>query len=229
MKYYKWERENRYLNGANDINGFIDYFDPTTHQISKYKLLFIFPNGKCLFMPYSPKDKQTRKQDEYAHIVYIVKALEIILKELNIEPITFIEKKISDFDVDVIIAALLKLGISFFYDTGNRDSIGDIKDDYFRYTIFEKSPNLKEKQKRTLAQMKEGLDKENYLIAVQTLQSDRKVNLSLNNSKDLDLDSLDDYLNWVVIKNDEYYALDILDARADDFYKIIKVDLEQIR
>lgn len=221
MDSFMYEIEKSNLKGAKDIKGYFDNFNSNEDKISKYKLLFILPNGKVLFMPYSPKDKRDRKQYKYAHIVYLTNALELILKELNIDKKTFIKQKIKRFDTDAISAAILELNIPFFYETGFKDIDGKIIDDYYRYTIFEKSPKFTEKQEMVLSKMKNGLDDEHYKIAIQTLKADKNINWNFEGVEEFWIDE-DALLKWICTKNSD-------DVSVDDFYKIIKVDLEQIR
>ena len=175
MDNFMYEIDKSNLKGAKDIKGYFDSFNSDEDKISDYKLLFILSNGKVLFMPYSPKDKRDRKQYKYAHIVYLTNALELILKELNIDKKTFIKQKIKRFDIDAISAAILELNIPFFYETGFKDIDGKDIDDYYRYTIFEKSPKFTEKQEKVLTQLKKVLDDEHYKIAIQTLKEDKNI------------------------------------------------------
>ncbi len=215
---YGIEKSN--LKGAKDIKGYFGYFDSKENKISEYKLLFILPNGKCLFMPYSPKDKRDRKNYKYAHIVYLTNALDLILKELNIDKKNFIQQKIKRFDNDAITSAILNLQIPFFYDTGNIDIDGKVIDDYYRYTVFEKSPSFTEKQEKTLTLLKKTLENEHYKIAIQALISDNNINTNLDNVEEFIVDQ-DALLKWISMLED--------DIDIENFYKIIKVETEQTR
>ena len=142
MDVFMYEIEKGNLKGAKDIKGYFDYYDSKKDKLSDNKLLFVLPNGKVLFMPYARNDKRDRKKYKYNHIVYLTKALDIILRELGIDRNTFIKQKIKMFDQDIITAAILELNIPFFYETGYVDTEGKIVDDYYRYAIFEKSQKL---------------------------------------------------------------------------------------
>ena len=61
MDNFMYEIEKSNLKGSKDIKGYFDYYDSKKDKVSDYKLLFILPNGKVLFMPYSQKDKRDRK------------------------------------------------------------------------------------------------------------------------------------------------------------------------
>lgn len=221
MDNFMYEIDKSNLKGAKDIKGYFDNFNCDENKISDYKLLFILPNGKVLFMPYSLKDKRDRKQYKYAHIVYLINALELILKELNIDKKTFIKQKIKRFDIDAISAAILELNIPFFYETGFKDIDGKDVDDYYRYTIFEKSPKFTEKQEKVLVQLKKILDDEHYKIAIQALKEDKNIDWNFEGIEEIITDE-NAYLKWICAKNST-------DVNVDDLYKIIKVDVEQIR
>ena len=216
---YEIARSN--LNGAKGIEGYIDFFDPKRHKISDFKLLFILPNGKCLFMPYAQKDKKDRKQNEYAHIVYLTNALDLILRELEKQKKEFITKYIRKFDVDDITGAILELKIPFFYDTGNKDEDGNDIDDDNRYTIFEKSIGFTEKQEKALLSMKESFQKEQYKIAIQVFPSDNKINWKMEGLELYENDE-DERLNWILLDNDNSVDVEV-------FYKIINVSRENHR
>ena len=221
MDNFMYEIDKSNLKGAKDIKGYFDSFNSDEDKISDYKLLFILSNGKVLFMPYSPKDKRDRKQYKYAHIVYLTNALELILKELNIDKKTFIKQKIKRFDIDAISAAILELNIPFFYETGFKDIDGKDIDDYYRYTIFEKSPKFTEKQERVISQMKKGLKDDHYKIAIQALKEDKNIDLNFEGIEEI-ITGENACLKWICTKNST-------DVNVDDLYKIIKVDTEQIR
>ena len=221
MDNFMYEIEKSNLKGSKDIKGYFDYYDSKKDKVSDYKLLFILPNGKVLFMPYSQKDKRDRKQYKYAHIVYLTNALELILKELNIDKKTFIKQKIKRFDIDAISAAILELNIPFFYETGFKDIDGKDIDDYYRYTILEKSPKFTEKQEKVLAQLKKLLEEEHYKIAIQALMEDKNIDWNFEGIEEIITDE-NACLKWICTRNST-------DVNVDDLYKIIKVDAEQIR
>lgn len=172
MNIIMYEMKKANLNAARDISGYVDNFNPNEIKISEYKLIFILPNGKCLFMPYAPKDTGKRDQQKYFHIAYITKAVDLIIKELGLNIKDFINQKVKEFDQDEITAAILSLGIPFFYETGYYDSDGNSIDGENRYTIFEKTIKFTEKQEKTLLAFKELLKRENYNISIQVVSTD---------------------------------------------------------
>ena len=222
MNYLMYEMMKSDLKGARDITGYFDFFNPSDNKISKYKLIFILPNGKCLLIPYASKDNGRRKQFKYNHIVYITKSIELILKELNMNKEEFIQQKVKAFDSDELIAAILKLNIPIFYDTGYYDSNGNRRSDNIRYTIFEKTIKFTEKQEKTLLTLKEAFRRENYSISIQVLNSDDTL---INREKCIGVSETDEdsALKWV------FHGYDgNLDFDVDDFYRTIKVSNEQI-
>ena len=208
------------LNGANDIKGYWGSFDLEKDKISKFKLMFILPNGKCLFMPYSPND-DGKRIGEYEHMVYLVKAIELILQEFGIDKKTFIEEKLNYSDLSdlfyELINNILKLNISFFCDLNEIDSDSN----NVRLAWFYKSPNITEKQENTLVKLRNPLVNENYGLGIQTLVSDRNLNIKM---EDIII-----IINGTKIKLKEILGRETDYLNIDDFYKIINVDLEQTR
>ena len=171
-------------------------------------------------MPYSPNDDGVRS-GSYEHMVYLVKAIELILKELDIDRYKFIQESLnySEFN-DLfyeLITNILKLNISFFYDLNEIDS----DNNNVRLAWFYKSPNLTEKQESTLVKLKKPLENENYGLGIQTLTSDGNLNL-----KESDIVVI---INGTKIKLKEILGRETDYLNINDFYKIINVDLEQIR
>ena len=166
------------LNGATDIKGYWGSFDLKKDKISNFKLMFILPNGKCLFMPYSPNDNGERI-GEYEHMAYLVKAIELILQEFGIEKKTFIEEKLNYSDLSDLyynlIDNILKLNISFFCDLNEID----LDSNNVRLAWFYKSPNLTEKQENTIVKLKKPLENENYGLGIQALVSDSNLNIKM--------------------------------------------------
>ena len=222
MNYITYEMHRSDLKGAKDIKGYFGYFNPKVSKVSDFKLIFILPNGECLFMPYSPKDKGDRKLSKYNHIVYITKAIDLIIKKLGIDKVSFIKQNINEFEVDELTAAILALKIPFFYDTGHYDSNGNIINDKIRNTIFEKTRNLTEKQEKTLLMLKEELKRENYSVGIQVLSVDDTL---INREKGIGAVELIEKspLKWIFHGNDGN-----LDFEIDDFYSTIKVSDEQV-
>ncbi len=222
MNYIMYEMNKSDLKGAKDIKGYFDYFKPNVTKMSDYKLSFILPNGQCLFMPYAQKDKGDRKLNKYNHIVYITEAIDLIIKKLGIDKVNFLKQNVKEFEVDELTAAILSLKIPFFYDTGHYDSNGNLIDDKIRYTIFEKTRNLTEKQEKTLLMLKEALKRENYSISIQVLRTDDTL---INRVKGIGAveSSEKSPLKWIFHGDDGN-----LDFKIDDFYDTINVSDEQV-
>lgn len=222
MNYITYEMHKSDLKGAKDIKGYFDYFKPNVSKVSDYKLIFILPNGQCLFMPYSPKDKGDRKLSKYDHIVYITKAIDLIIEKLGIDKVSFINQRVNDFEVDELTAAILSLKIPFFYDTGYYDINGKFIDDKNRNTIFEKTRNLTEKQEKTLLMLREALERENYVIGIQVLNADDTL---INREKGIGaVENIEESpLKWIFHGDDGD-----LDFEIADFYNTIKVSDEQV-
>lgn len=221
MDYKEYKTEISNLKGANDIEGELIDFDIKKHRMSSFKLLFILPNGKCLVMPYAEGEKLDRKQDEYSHLVYITKALDLILEEFGKEKKQFIEENIKKFDVDEITRAILKLQIPFFYDTGNKDVNGNDRDGDYRYIFFEKTIRFTEKQEKTLIQLNYPLRQENYKLAIEVLAGDNKLNFKMD-GLDICEPEPDASICVVFLNNDMEFDVEV-------FYEIIQLSPEQLR
>ncbi len=221
MNYIMYEMNKSDLKGAKDIKGYFDYLKPNDIKISDYKLIFILPNGQCLFMTYSPKDKGNRKLSKYNHIVYITKAIDLIIEKLSIDKVKFIKEKVNAFEVDELTAAILKLNIPFFYDTGYYDLNGNLINDRIRYTIFEKTRDLTERQEKTLMMLKEELKRENYNVGIQVLSTDDTL---INREKGIGaVENIEKSpLKWI------FHGDGDLDFEITDFYNTIKVTDEQV-
>ena len=77
------------------------------------------------------------------------------------------------------------------------------------------------KQEKVLAQLKKTLEDEHYKIAIQAQKGDKNIDWSVEGIEEIVTDE-EDYLKWICAKNNT-------DVNVDDLYKIIKVDVEQIR
>ena len=222
------------LNGAKDITAYFDFFDSRNKKISENKLIFILPDGRCLFMPYSPNDDGERS-GKYEHMVYLVKAFELILEEWGRDRDEYIQEKLNSNNLQELYyelaANILSLHVSFFYDL--------IKIDYEhnneRLSWFYKSPKLSEKQENTLREMKVALENENYGLGIQTLPSDSSINIKAQDIEmgihgvriKLEKEGQEDTTLNIRLK--EILGKEGNPFKINDFYKIINVDLEQTR
>ena len=127
MKYEKYLDEISTVPTGENIKGYLEFFDPRIHEISNNKLIFILPNGKCLFMPYAKKDKKTRLEIEYTHKSYIIRALTYIIKELGYDEKEFVEANIDATVRELIIKKIMEQGVSLLYDCGKIDGNGKLK------------------------------------------------------------------------------------------------------
>ena len=166
MKYEEYIDEVNSLPIGEDIEGYLELFNPRVHEIHKNKLILILPNGKCLFMPYANGDKGTRKEIEYTHRSYITKVLTPIIKELGEDEKEFIEANIETSRRDDIIIALMKQGVSLLYNLEKKRKDRELIIKKPRYSIFYVSEKLTEKQKETMIRMKENLEKEKYKMSI---------------------------------------------------------------
>ena len=201
MKYEKYLDEISTVPTGENIKGYLEFFDPRIHEISNNKLIFILPNGKCLFMPYAKKDNRTRQQIEYAHSSYIIRALTQIIKELGFDEKEFIEAYIDTSMRDDIIKGLLEQGVSLLYDCGEIDGNGKLKNKMKRYSIFYKSEELTEEQKKTILKMKGNLEKEKYKMGIYKI------------FKNLDYSDCLKYVTNKVSNNNEF--------EINEFYKFL--------
>lgn len=191
---------------TDQIKGYFDTFDSKKHLMSNYKLVFILPNGKCLFMPYDGK---------FGHIVYLLSAFEMLYNELkdtkgnymNEELFEiFIVKKFECVHIPNFIKAILKSDIAIFYN--HRE-----KTDYT--TDFHKNKLLTSQQKNTLLEIRESLKKEGYGISVGTLIDDKSLNFNLSFGYTFEKDTP---CKWVIKKQGNKEIRRFL---ADETYKIL--------
>ena len=204
MKYEEYINEVNELPIGEDIEGYLEFFDPRMHKIFNNKLIFIFPNGKCLFMPYTEKDKRTRLEIKYTHRSYIIRALTHIIKELGYDEKEFIEANIDASDRDFIIKRIMEQGISLLYDCGKIDGNGKLKNKTNRYSIFFKSEELTEEQKKTIIRMKGILKRQKYKMMICELL------------KGVDYSYYADYFEYITYKDSDKNEFEI-----DEFYELL--------
>ena len=216
MDYEKYIQSESEYKSIETLKGEFREFNPDKDQISMFKLIFILPNGECLLMPYDEHDKREGPHDrQYNHIAYIAKAIDLILKELNINKENFVRTKIEKFDTDELVAAILTLNISLFYEMGNIFS-GEKPE---RYAIFMKQKKFTEKQEKMLLNLEKPLKREKYEISINILSSDEI------HSKDKDIryfySSEKDPIKYICYQCKGIEAFDV-----DVFYEIINVSRE---
>lgn len=162
------------------VKGFFREFNQKEDKISDYKLIFILQNGEYLLMPYLDMDNHDGMNEEYAHLVYILKALELIIEKFGYKRERIIEEKINDFSAEDLIRVILNLNIAFLYNT----SIYNIEDDFKDMNLYFGKPlNISERQKKAIASLKNSIEKEQFKIGIMKLKNDN----SLQNYKQLNL------------------------------------------
>ena len=213
MNYLSYLEEKNTIIG---IKGFSEMFDSSKHEISKYKIICVMPDGKCLFVPYSANDSRKRLKNMYTHRHYLLIALSEALDMLSIDEPKFIEELVPNTTVQELVDIFISsLGISIFYDIGIDEE---------RYTNFEKSLEFSEEQKNTILSMREALEKEKYQIAaIEKDYDDKSINLPENLNMKFRPSVIGEYIGVNVLKrffNDdsENRALDIT-----EFYEIINL------
>ena len=223
LKVYD-EEKNKYKN-SEIVEGFFRNFDPKQDKISDFKLIFILQNGEYLLMPYLNIDNHDGNSEEYDHIVYNLKALELIIEKLGYNREKFIEEKIKgpstddsaeDFEktfAENIISVFLNLNIAFLYNT----SIYYIEENSkYMGAYLGKPLNLSERQKKAIAALKNSADVEEYEFDIMKLKNDN----NLRNYEELNLfDS--DFIQYLF---GEDIKIDI-----NTLFNIIDVDIEQQR
>lgn len=164
-----------------NIEGNFGSFDPKKN-ISECKLIFIFPSGKCLFMPYSKDDDKTRKDDRYSHRAYLAHAIDLIIEKLNVDKNALAEERkrfIEDIDGYYIygfIAAILRKGVAIVYDVGNVDIEGNEME--YNEMIFGKVLKPTESQIECIFKLKEPIMRELYTMGILILNQDNNINLN---------------------------------------------------
>ena len=206
MNYSLYKKEKSELE-TDQIKGYFDTFDSKKHLMSDYKLVFILPNGKCLFMPYV---------GEFGHIVYLFPAFEMLYNELkdtkgnymNEELFEiFIAKKFEYVHIPNFIKAILKSNIAIFYN---------LKKENTGYkTYFQKNKLLTLQQKNTLLEIKASLKKEGYGIEIGTLIDDESLNFNLSFGYTFEKDTP---CKWVIKKQGDKEICRFL---VDEAYKIL--------
>lgn len=162
------------------VKGFFREFNQKEDKISDFKLIFILQNGEYLLMPYLDMDNHDGMNEEYAHLVYILKALELIIEKFGYKRERIIEEKINDFSAEDLISVILNLNIAFLYNT----SIYDIEDDYKDMNLYFGKPlNISERQNKAIASLRNSIEEEHFKIGIMKLKNDN----SLQNYKQLNL------------------------------------------
>lgn len=216
MDYEKYKKNESEFESIKTLKGEFRRFDPNKDQISMYKLIFILPNGECLLMPYDENDEREGLQNrQYNHIAYIAKAIDLILEKLGIDKETFVRTKIEKFNTDELIAAILNLKISFFYEMGNTSHDGEL----LNYTIFMKPVNITEKQEKELLYLKESLTKERYVISINILNSDETYRKNEDIKYAYDREKTP--IRYICYEDGRFESFDV-----DEFYKLINVSRE---
>lgn len=204
MTYEEYVDEISTLPIGKDIEGYLQFFDPRMHKIFNNKLIFILPNGKCLFMPYAENDRRTRLEIEYTHKSYIIRALTYIIKELGYDEKEFVETNIDAVNRDLIIKRIMEQGISLFYDCGNLSGNGKKISKKNNYSIFYKIDEMTEEQKKTILRMKGMLKRQNYKMMIYEAL------------KDVDYSYYADYFEYITDKDSNKYVFEI-----DEFYELL--------
>lgn len=152
------------------VEGYFRRFSPEQDKVSDYKLIFILQNGEYLLMPYIDIDNHDGMNEEYAHLVYLLKALELIIKKLEYNREKFIEEKIEDFSAEDFIRVILNLNIAFFYNT----SIYDKEENFIDMSLYFGKPlNFSERQKESIIALRNSIEKEQYKIGIMKLKNDK--------------------------------------------------------
>ena len=131
-------------------------------------------------MPYLDMDNHDGMNEEYAHLVYILKALELIIKKFGYKRERIIEEKINDFSAEDLISVILNLNIAFLYNTSIYNSEDDFKD---MNLYFGKPLNISERQKKAIASLRNSMEEEQFEFGIMKLKNDN----SLQNYKQLNL------------------------------------------
>ena len=210
MEVKIYDQEKVKYHNSEIVEGLFRRFNQKEDKISDFKLIFILQNGEYLFMPYLDIDNHDGMNEEYAHIVYILKALELIIKKLEYNREKFIEEKIKDFSVEDLISVILNLNIAFFYNT----SFYDIEDNYKNMSVYFGKPlNLSERQKKSIATLRHSVEEEQYEIGIMKLEKDK---------------NLRDYeqLNLVDSGNIQYIFGKDIDIDINTLFHILDIDDE---
>lgn len=210
MEVKIYEQEKAKYKNSEIVEGVFREFNQKEDKISDFKLVFILQNGEYLLMPYLDIDNHDGMNEEYAHITYILKALELIIKKLGYNREKFIEEKIKDFSEEDLISVILNLNIAFIYNT----SIYDIEDDFKDMNLYFGKPlKLSEKQEQAIASLKNSVEEEQFKIGIMKLKNDK----NLRDYEHLDLLDSDviQYLFGEDIDIDINALLHILDIEVE--------------
>lgn len=172
MEIKIYEQEKSKYKNSEIVEGFFREFNPKEDKISDFKLIFLLQNGESLFMPFIDIDNHDGMNEEYAHIVYILKALELIINKLGYNREKFIEEKVKKFSAEDLISSILNLNIAFFYNT----SIYDIEDDFKDMNLYFGKPlNISEKQEQAIVSLRNPIEKEQFKFGIMKLEKDKKL------------------------------------------------------
>lgn len=172
MEVKIYEQEKSKYKNSEIVEGFFREFNPKEDKISDFKLIFLLQNGESLFMPFIDIDNHDGMNEEYAHIVYILKALELIINKLGYNREKFIEEKVKNFSAEDLISSILNLNIAFFYNT----SIYDIEDDFKDMNLYFGKPlNISEKQEQAIVSLRNPIEKEQFKFGIMKLEKDKKL------------------------------------------------------
>ena len=172
MEVKIYDQEKVKYNNSEIVEGLFRRFNQKEDKISDFKLIFILQNGEYLLMPYLDIDNHDGMNEEYAHIVYILKALELIIKKLGYNREKFIEEKVKNFSAEDLISSILNLNIAFFYNT----SIYDIEDDFKDMNLYFGKPlNISEKQEQAIVSLRNPIEKEQFKFGIMKREKDKKL------------------------------------------------------
>ena len=211
-----------WFNELKDIEGYFRDFDKTKDKISDFRLMFIFPSGEFLLMPYTKSDKA--KDVLYDHVDYMTVALELILKKLNINRNDFIKNNIIDVDKyrDEFISmpheiqfAILGLNIAIFYNCQTEDG---------KYTCFDKPRIFTERQKKSIALLKRPFENEGYEFKITTFKDDN----SIKDRDEINI-KIDEEQIHVGLNIKSYYKAEKDGMDFDTVCNLLNIDLEQTR
>lgn len=172
MEVKIYEQEKSKYKNSEIVEGFFREFNPKEDKISDFKLIFLLQNGEYLFMPFIDIDNHDGMNEEYAHLVYILKAVELIINKLGYNREKFIEEKVKNFSAEDLISSILNLNIAFFYNT----SIYDIEDDFKDMNLYFGKPlNISEKQEQAIVSLRNPIEKEQFKFGIMKLEKDKKL------------------------------------------------------
>lgn len=213
MEVKIYDQEKVKYNNSEIVEGLFRRFNQKEDKISDFKLIFILQNGEYLLMPYLDIDNHDGMNEEYAHIVYILKALELIIKKLGYNREKFIEEKIKDFSVEDLISVILNLNIAFIYNT----SIYDIEDDFKDMNLYFGKPlNISERQEKAIASLRNLIEEEQFKIGIMKLKNDKNLR---------DYEHLDLFDSDII----QYLFGEDIDIDINTLFHILDIDVESQR